>query len=146
MLLKNDLTIPAQTVPPHRESTPLTFDINDTPTDEEDDSDIVSNQSSDIEDETELKRFTQALQRAQIAALKNEDKKKQGRYSKKSEKTLKRRKQVRIDLASKGFPSLDQYNKLKGIQEKQDKLTSNSDEIVVRDESEEGSDEANMLD
>jgi len=88
--------VAAQTVPPGRENTalnsptesPLDPVLTDfcscldiTPAirefhDDEEDSDldpVVSNQSSDIEDESELKTFTQALQRAQVIACHRRD-------------------------------------------------------------------------
>ncbi|KAF8488554.1 hypothetical protein F5888DRAFT_1639131 [Russula emetica] len=55
--------------------------------DDEDESDphlCVSNQSSDIEEESELKTFSEALKKAQVAALKRVNKNKRGKYSKKS--------------------------------------------------------------
>jgi hypothetical protein len=42
----------------------------------------VSDSSSDIEEESKLKKFTQALRNAHITVLKKEDKKKRGIYSK----------------------------------------------------------------
>ena len=55
----------------------------------------VFNQSSnieDIEEESKLKNFTQALQNAHITALKTENKNKRGMYSKQSKRTLRCRK------------------------------------------------------
>jgi hypothetical protein len=69
----------------------------------------VSDQSSDVEEESELKKFTQALQIAQITALKKEMVKKRTKYSKKSKQTLKRRAQVRNKLESMGFLPVDKY-------------------------------------
>ena len=110
----------------------------------EDDSDpSVSNHSSDIEEESELKRFTQALQEAQIAALKREkdNKNKRGRYSKQSKKTQKRRKKLRIDLASKGFLPVDEYMRRKGIPEKSNKPTLESSTITLQEASEDSDEE-----
>ena len=110
----------------------------------EDDSDSsVSNHSSDIKEESELKRFTQALQEAQIAALKREkdNKNKRGRYSKQSKKTLKRRKKLRIDLASKGFLPVDEYMRRKGIPEKSNKPTLESSTITLQEASEDSDEE-----
>ena len=44
--------------------------------DDDSDLDLVSNQSSDIEEESELKKFTQALQMAQTIAVNKEKKEK----------------------------------------------------------------------
>jgi hypothetical protein len=145
--------LPAQTVPP----TDLDPDLTDfcsrlhiTPAtrefhDDQDESDqdlCVSDHSSDIEEETELKRFTQALRNAQITALKNKNKNKRGTYSKHSKRTLRHRKQFRTKLASKGFLPVDEYIRLKAKQGNQNKLTSELGNIIdiVTDESEEGSD------
>jgi hypothetical protein len=49
----------------------------------------VSDQSSDIEEESKFRKFTQTLQMAQVVALKKENKNKRGKYSKQSKKTLK---------------------------------------------------------
>jgi hypothetical protein len=78
--------------------------------------------------------------------LKKEKENKWGVYSKKSKKTQKCHKQLHIDLASKGFLPVDQYMSLKGLSVKCDKLTPELNEIAAREESEEGSDEANALD
>lgn len=48
----------------------------------------VSNQSSDIKEISELKKFSEALRNAQVAILKTINKNKKGKYSKKSKKTL----------------------------------------------------------
>jgi len=128
--------------------------------DDEDDSDpdlSVSEKSSDIEEESQLRSFTQALKKAHIVALKKENKK-QGQYSKRSYDTLKHHKQVQIELVSKGFLPLDEYMSLKKIPVKHNKLTPESntrDEGIVleegnvveifREESEESSDEATTL-
>ena len=117
--------------------------------DNEADSDLdpsVSDHTSDIEKESELKRFTQALQRAQTVALKKEKENKRGPYTKQSKRTQKRRQQLQIDFASKGFLPLDQYMSLKSVPVKHDKLTSELDEIAAREESEDDSDEPNALD
>lgn len=165
--IKKDSAIAAQTVSPtqSRESTPnFPIDLDPeltgfcsrlhiTPAqrefhDDDDDSDLdlpVSNQSSDIEDETELNRFMQALQRAQTAALKKQKKNKRGSYLKHSKRTQKRRKLLRNELASKGFLPVDEYMSLKGIPIKNDKLTPEPDKIAAREESEEDSDEMNAL-
>jgi hypothetical protein len=114
--------------------------------DDDSDLDLVSNQSSDIEEESELKKFTQALQMAQTIALNKEKKRKRGMYSKRSKKTQKHRKQFRADLASKGFLPLDEYMSVKGIPVKKDKCTPEPDKITAREESESSSDEAIALD
>ena len=49
----------------------------------------VSNHSSNIEEESNLKQFTQAVQMAQTAALKKANEKKQGSYLKKSRQIIK---------------------------------------------------------
>jgi hypothetical protein len=109
----------------------------------------LSNQSSDIEEESELKRFSEAFRMAQVTAMMKENKNKRGKYSKQSKKTMKRRMQVRIDLASKGFLPVDEFIKLKGNAKQcgTNAPTSEPDNIInaVREESEEGSDEANVL-
>ena len=105
----------------------------------------VSDQSSDIEDESKLKKFTWALQEAQIIALKEEKRNKRGVYSKRSKKTLKRHKQVHINMMSKGFLPVDEFIKLKGCLVNQNKLTTEQDKIIIQEESEEGSNEANGL-
>jgi hypothetical protein len=106
----------------------------------------VSDSSSNIEEESKLKKFTQALRNAHITALKKEDKKKRGIYSKRSKQTQRHRKQVRAKLASKGFLPVDKYIKLKENQENQNKLTSESENTIniVQDESEEGSDASTL--
>ena len=106
--------------------------------DSEDDSDdphlCVSNQSSEIEEETELKIFTQAFKRTQsVLERKN---KKRGFYTKDSKRTQKRREQLRNKLAAKGFLPVDQYIKLKSNPEKQKELTSKSIINVDQDSSE----------
>ncbi|KAF8504890.1 hypothetical protein F5888DRAFT_1631226 [Russula emetica] len=101
-VIEERLNSAAQAVSPSREHTPFTSDLQTesilepeltdfcsrlhiTPAimefHDDDDSDIVSNHSSDIEEETELRKFTQALQNGQNAALKREkeeNKKKRG--------------------------------------------------------------------
>ena len=117
----------------------------------ESDLDIASNKSSDIEEELKLTQFTKALRMAQHTALKNENKNKGRKYSKRSKKTLQRRMQVRIKLASKGFLPVDEYIRLKGNVKKHNgtgaALTPESDNVIdlLQEESEEDSDEANML-
>jgi len=165
--------VAAQTVPPGRENTalnsptesPLDPVLTDfcsrldiTPAirefhDDEEDSDldpVVSNQSSDIEDESELKTFTQALQRAQVIASKEVNKNKRGSYSKWSRNTLKCHEQVHINLASKGFLPVDEYMRLKAnsISEKHIKLTPKSYNIVnaIQEESEESSESSDNAD
>jgi len=86
--------------------------------------------SSDIEEETELKRFTQALQKAQITALKNININKRGTYSKQSKRTLRCCKQLHTKLASKGFLPVDKYIRLKAKQENQNKLILGLDNII----------------
>ncbi len=127
--------------------------------DNENDSDVVLSVSShSIEEEYKLKVFTQALQMAQITTLKMENRKRQKVYSKWSKDTLKWCKQVRIELASKGFLPVDQYMKLKGVPIEIKKLTPESDtgddiivlaegsiDKVIQEESEESSDNANAL-
>ncbi len=105
---------------------PAIRDFND----DKDDSDPelpVSDQSSEIEEESALKKFTQAFQTAQIIALKKSNKNKQGVYSKRSTDTMKWHKQVHLKLVSKGFLPVDEYIKLKKIPVKGDKLTPESD-------------------
>jgi hypothetical protein len=144
------------------ESTPLTFN---TPTDSEcilDNSDLdylVSDQSTEIEEKSELKAFTHALQKAQITLLKTENKNRRGFYSKKSKDTLWHYKQAHIKLALKGFLPVDQYMTLRGISVKGDQLTLKLDigikaiilekgDIIksLQEESEKGSDEVMELD
>jgi hypothetical protein len=126
--------------------TPVIKDFHDV----EDDSDqenLLSDQSSDIEEESELQKFSQALRDAQIAALKTINKNKRGPYSKKSRNTIQRRKQAQIQLASKGFLPLYEYMRLKSdTKKKTDAATSTSESeniIDLREESEEAPDEAN---
>jgi hypothetical protein len=121
--------------------------------DDDDGSDLdpsVSDHSSDIEEESKLKQFTQALQMAQTAALKKANEKTRGPYLKKSRQTIKRHEQNRIRLAEKGTLSLYEYASLKGIpltrKPKHDTLTPKLNKIALREESEESSDEANGLD
>jgi hypothetical protein len=83
---------------------------------------------------------------AQVAALKKENKRKRGKYSKRSKKTIDRRIQSRITLASKGFPTLFEYLKLKENEKNAaPTLEINNTVIPLQEESEEGSDEANAL-
>lgn len=128
--------------------TPVDMEFHDDNYDGSDSS--VSNQSSDIEEESKLKSFTQALQMAQTAALKKEIENKRGPYSKKSERTHRRHKQRRTELASKGFLSVSEYMSLKGSSgpEKHDTLTPELDAIALQEELEESSSssEANTLD
>ena len=77
-----------------------------------------SNQSSDIEEESKLKKFTQALQKAQSITLEEQNKNKKRVYTKKSKRTLQCCKQEYIKLVSNGFLPLDQYIRLKGKAEK----------------------------
>lgn len=141
------------------ESTPLT---SNTPTDLEcvlDESDLDSDQSTEIEEESELKKFTHTLQKAQITLLKTANKNRRGLYSKKSKETLRRHKQAHNKLASKGFLPVDQYMTLRGIPVKGDQLTPKLDagikaitlekgDIIkgLQEESEEGSDKVMALD
>jgi hypothetical protein len=67
-------------------------------------------------------------------------------YSKKSKTTLKRRKLLHIDMVSKGFLPLEEYIRRKGVPVKYNKPTPQLDKIDLRDESEEGSDDAIALD
>src|SRR6266849_3587666 len=79
----------------------------------ESDSDLcLSNHFSNIEKESELRIFAQALRMAQVTALKKENKKK-GVYSKRFKKTLKRCMQHRIELELKGYYSMDKYMEFK---------------------------------
>ena len=124
--------------------TPVITEFHD-----EDDNDLdvtISNHSSDIEDESELKKFMQTLQMAQKAALMRGNKNKRQFYSKKSKTTLKRRKLLHIDMVSKGFLPLEEYIRRKGVPVKYNKPTPQLDKIDLRDESEEGSDDAIALD
>ena len=154
---KRDLMVTAQTVPTeivldpeltdfcsHHDITPAVGEIYDN----QDDSDLdlcVSDQSSDIEEESELKRFSKALQDAQVIALKQGNKNKRGWYSKRSKKTLKRHQQFRTHLASQGFFPLYDFLTLTGCPTKDNKKKPESDEIVLLEGSE-GSDEANGQD
>ena len=81
-----------------------------------------NHQSSNIEEESELTKFAQALQEAQIIALKEENKNKRGVYSKHSKKTLKHHEEVQVKLASEGFLSIKEYMQVKGLPIKQNKL------------------------
>ncbi len=54
--------------------------------------------------------------------MKKEDKKTRGKYTKRSKQTHQRHRQVRIDLASKGFLPLHDFMKLNKIKEKNNKL------------------------
>ena len=156
---RKDSDVMAQTVPPRIESTPLT---SNTPTDLEcilDESDLDSDQSTEIEEESELKKFTHTLQKAQITLLKTANKNRRGPYSKRSKETLQHHKQACNKLASKGFLSVDQYMTLRGIPVKGDQLTPKldagikaitleKDNIIkgFQEESEEGSDKVMALD
>jgi len=115
---------------------------------DEDNSDhlSVSNHSSDVEEESELKRFTQALQTAQIAALTRENRNKKGFYSKRSADTQRRCKKLRVKLVLDGFLPVDEYMRRKGVPVKHNAPTPELDKINLREESEEGSDEANTPD
>src|SRR6267154_2731559 len=169
--MKKRSTVTAQTVPPDRGSTPLadsesvldpeltdfcsclhiTPEIREFHDNEDDSNDshpCVSNQSLAIEEETELKRFTQAFKRPQIAVLESKDKNKRGKYSKKSKKTLKHHQQVRSKLMSEGFLPLDLSIKLKLNPEKQKELTGppELDKVInVEDLLEGASDEPDTL-
>ncbi len=151
------VAVTAQTIPLDPELTDFCSHLHITPAitefhgDEgESDLDIVSNKSSDIEEESKLKQFTKALQTAQHTVLKKANKNKGRRYSKQSEKTLKRCMQVCIKLASKGFLPVDEYIRLKDNMKKHNgtgaALTPESDNVInlLQEESEEDSDEANM--
>jgi hypothetical protein len=87
------------------------------------DLDSVSDHFSDIEEESKLKAFTQALQKAQIDALKKENRNRQRGYTKQSKDTLRHCRQVHIKLASKGFLSVDEYMRLKRVPTERDKPT-----------------------
>jgi hypothetical protein len=162
---ESESTVVAKVISPRRESTSTEYipnldpeltafcsclSITPTITEFHDEDDSIhnlsiSNHSSDIEDESELQKFTQALQMAQRAAsIRN--KKKRGVYSKKSKNTLKRRKLLQIDMVSKGFLPMEEYIRRKGVPVKYNTPTPQLDKIVLRDESEEGSDEAIALD
>lgn len=106
----------------------------------------VSNQSSDIEEISELKKFSEALRNAQVAILKTINKNKRGKYSKRSKKTLRHQNEVCIRMASKGFLPLDKFLSFKGNYKKQNELTLELDNInnIICNESEKGSDEENM--
>jgi hypothetical protein len=103
----------------------------------------ISDQFSDIEDESELKTFARALQTAQTIALKKGNNKKKRIYSKTSKRTLKRRAKFCTKLASEGFLPVDKYWALKpegNISKRTDAntLTPELDIIhAVREESEE---------
>jgi hypothetical protein len=66
---------------------------------------------------------------AQVTALNKENKNKRGKYSKWSKKTLKRRMQGQIELASKGFLPIHEYMRLKGIRTKNDNAATPTLEI-----------------
>ena len=68
----------------------------------------ASNHSLDIEGESKLKKFSQALQMAQIDALKNRKKRKI--YTKHSKRTQKCCKNETIALVSKGFHPLEKHS------------------------------------
>ncbi|KAI0266629.1 hypothetical protein BGY98DRAFT_939031 [Russula aff. rugulosa BPL654] len=107
---------------------------------DEDDTDpdlCVSDQSSDIEEESELRRFTRALQEAQVIALKEEKKNKRGKYTKRSKRTLKRREKACEEMKSKGFFPLDEFMRRKGLPVKQDKRTPELNKIIDPEESKE---------
>jgi hypothetical protein len=133
--------------------TPATREFHDD--EDESGSDLcASNQSSDIEEESELKRFTQALQMAQINSLKkekeNKNKNKWMVYSKQSKRTQQHCTKNHNDLRAKGFLSVDEYMRRMEKPEKQDVSdppTSELDNITkaIWEESEEASDEANAL-
>jgi hypothetical protein len=157
-LLDSNPSEPAECVPdgPDPNLTDFCSRIHFTPAirpldDDEGDTDhdlCVSDRSSDIQEEDELKQFTRALQRAQITAQNEEKKKKRGFYSKNSKRTLKRREQARAKLASKGFLPVDQYMTLKGLSVKHHNKptpTPEPDKAILREESEEGSDEVDGL-
>jgi hypothetical protein len=87
----------------------------------------ISNCSSDIEDKVALKKFTHTLQKAQIVALKKENRKKREIYTKKSKNTLRHCKNDCIKLASKGFLPVNKFMRIKGVSVKGNKLTMESD-------------------
>jgi hypothetical protein len=68
---------------------------------------------------------------AQTIALKGKNKNKRRRYSKQSKNTLKCHREYCIDLRSKGFFPLDEYMRRKGIPEKNDKPTPQSDAMIL---------------
>jgi hypothetical protein len=99
-----------------------------------DDNDLdvtISNHSSNIEDESKLKKFIQTLQMAQKAALMRGNKNKWWFYSKKSETTLKCCKLLHIDMVSKGFLPLEEYISRKGVLVKYNKPTPQLDKINI---------------
>jgi hypothetical protein len=77
----------------HLEITPANREFYDNEADSDFDP-SVSDHTFDIEQKSELKRFTQALQRAQTVTLKKEEENKQGPYTKQSKRTQKRHKQL----------------------------------------------------
>jgi hypothetical protein len=91
-----------------------------------DDPALLTDSSSDIEEESELVQFTRILQRGQIAALKEETKRKRGTYLKRSKKTQQRRKRVQMELSKKGFLPLDEFMRQKSSSTKRDALTPDS--------------------
>ena len=94
------------------------------------------NHSLDIKEESELKKFTQALQMAQIDALNNGKKRKI--YTKHSKRTQKHRKNETIALVSKGFHPLEKHGFTVKHRDKMDHIIEG-----LPEESEEASDEAN---
>ena len=134
----------------HLHITPIISQFDDDDNDNNDDRDLnhfVSDQSLDIAKEAKLKMFTRTLQMAHIAALKKENRNKQGMYSKRSKTTLKCCKQSCIKLGLNSFLPVDEYWRLKGIganHNNTDAPISELDNIIdaVRDESEESSNEA----
>src|SRR5882757_3361565 len=109
-------TVPATDLDPEPDFSHITPAINDDGG-ESDSDPCLSNHSSDIEEESELRIFAQALRMAQVTALKKENKKR-GMYSKRSKTILKCCMQDRIELESKGFYTVDKYMKFKGIKVK----------------------------
>jgi hypothetical protein len=131
----------------HLHITPAIREFHDDDNDSNSDLHVSDNPSDDdITQESDLKKFTQALHDAQIAALKKETKKRRGSYLKNSKKTLKRKEKYHTEMASKGFLPLHEFMRLKGLAQEQVKHAPEPDKTVVREESEEGSDNANGLD
>ena len=158
---KRDSVVAAQINAPSRKSTPLIHDltpqlptesvlepelsdfcsrlhftpaIRDFYDEDQNDPGLLSNRSSDIEEESKLDKFTQILWERQAAALKREATKRQGKYLKRSKQTLQCHNQVWVKLSMKGFLPVDEFMRQKKIPIKQNKLTPNSKKLDKPDE------------
>ena len=82
----------------------------------------VSDQDSDIKEESKLKIFTQALQKAQITASQEERKEKQEKMihrTVKENSKMSHTVQSHIEIALKGFLPVDKFMRLKGTNKKE---------------------------